>query len=194
MPTTVSQVLDTLKQAELVHAGCLDSKTAGLGAIEQVDRRRTPRIQVQIPMFVYGYASRSVPFYEEARTMTINAHGGLLCMQTAVQPGQRLLVINVGNERTQECVVVFVEARLARGIAVAFEFPTSMSQFWHNLEIGNRRSFRPSTPLDKARVCGLTLPLGRERFLKWLIALAGTPQRLFGTLRLKKSAGTTKVG
>jgi hypothetical protein len=81
--------------------------------------------------------------------MAINAHGGLLCMQTPVQAGQRLFLINRGNERTQECVVVFVEKRLARGVAVAFQFPTPMSQFWHNLEIGNRRSSAPNTPLEK---------------------------------------------
>jgi len=100
-------------------------------------------------MYVYGYTSGDIPFYEEARTMAINAHGGLLCMQTPVKAGQRLLVINRGNEQTQECVVVFVEKRLARGVAVAFQFPTPMSQFWQDLEIGNRRSSVPNTPLEE---------------------------------------------
>jgi len=128
----VSKIYNALKQAQLARAR---------GADEQADRRREPRVHVQIPVFVYGYASGDVPFHEEACTICINAHGGLIRMQTAVQPGQRLLLTNRGNERTQECGVVFTEERFMLGIAVAFEFPASIPQFWHDLEIG--KTFAP---------------------------------------------------
>ena len=133
--TAVSKYYDEVRQAELARAR---------GDGEQAERRRAQRVHVQIPMFVYGYASGDVPFHEEACTICINAHGGLIRMHTAVHSGQRLLLTNRGNERTQECGVVsaalttqsFTEERFMLGIAVAFEFPASIPQFWHDLEIG----------------------------------------------------------
>ena len=92
----------------------------------QADRYRMPRVQVQIPMFVCGHVSGNIPFHEEARTIAIDARGGLICMQTIVEPGQRLFVINEANERTQECAVVFADMQMGSGIAVEIEFPTSM--------------------------------------------------------------------
>ena len=76
--------------------------------------------------------------------VAIDAQGGLIWMQTAVRPGQRLLVTNEANERMQECLVIFADTRLARGIAVAFRFSTPVSKFWHNLEIG--KTSLPSVP------------------------------------------------
>jgi hypothetical protein len=61
-------------------------------------------------------------------------------MRTAVQPGQRLFVTNEANKRTQERMVIFADTRLARGFAVAFDFPIPMAQFWHDFGIG--RFFR----------------------------------------------------
>jgi hypothetical protein len=138
--TAVSKIYDLFKRAQLARA-------RGVG--EQADRRRAPRVHVQIPMFVYGYASGDVPFHEEAWTICINAHGGLIRMHAAVQQGQRLLLTNKGNERTQECGVVsvvlttqsFTEEPFMLYTAVAFEFPASIPQFWHDLESG--KTFAP---------------------------------------------------
>jgi hypothetical protein len=52
-----------------------------------------------------------------------------------VQPGQRLLITNTENDRSQECVVEFLGPRLARGVDVAFEFPVAMPQFWGPREL-----------------------------------------------------------
>jgi hypothetical protein len=108
---------------------------------KQADRNWTPRVHVQLPMFVYGYISGNTPFHEGARTIAIDARGGLICMQTIVEPGQRLFVIDEANERTQECAVVFAGMQMGSGIAVEIEFPAPMSQFWHDLEIG--KTFHP---------------------------------------------------
>jgi hypothetical protein len=51
-------------------------------------------------------------------------------MNTAVQPGQKILITNQENEHSQECVVEFLGARLGRGVDVAFEFPNPMPEFW----------------------------------------------------------------
>jgi hypothetical protein len=123
-----------------VKARFKEKKTLGFALPKQAVSNRTPRVQAQIPMFVYGYRSGNIPFHEEARTIAIDSHGGLICMQTAVEPGQRLFVINEANERTQECAVVYADAYMGNVIAVEIEFSTPMSQFWHDLEIG--KTFR----------------------------------------------------
>lgn len=86
--------------------------------------------QVKLPLFVYGYGADGNPFYEHAHTIAMNPRGGLISMSTPVQPGQRLLITNKENERSQECVVEFLGARLSRGVDVAFEFPSPMPEFW----------------------------------------------------------------
>ena len=102
---------------------------------EHTDRRATSRIDAHLPLFIYGSLKGGAPFYEETSTISFNGTGGLILMASSVQPGQRIMVTNQGNDRTQECVVVSVAAQPA-GSYVAFKFPTLMPQFWHGLEIG----------------------------------------------------------
>ncbi len=91
--------------------------------------------QVKLPLFVYGYGPDGAPFYEQAYTIAANARGGLMSLQAPVQPGQRLLITNKENECSQECVVEFLGARLARGVDVGFEFSEPAPQFWATGEI-----------------------------------------------------------
>jgi hypothetical protein len=102
---------------------------------EHTDRRATSRIDAHIPLFVYGSLLSGDPFYEETITISINGTGGLILMVSSVQPGQRIMVTNQGNDLTQECVVVSVDVQPA-GSYVAFKFPTPMPQFWHEMQIG----------------------------------------------------------
>ena len=108
---------------------------------EHTDRRATSRIDAHLPLFIYGSLLGGDPFYEETFTISINGTGGLILMASSVQPGQRIMVTNQGNDQTQECVVVSVAAQPA-GSYVAFKFPTPMPQFWRGLEIGNSFALR----------------------------------------------------
>ena len=107
------------------------SKTAGEDRAEQPGCQPPFGItQMKLPLFVYGCGPDGDPFYEHADTVATNARGGLISMNTPVQPGQRLLITNTENQCSQECVVEFLGPRLARGVDVAFEFPAPMPQFW----------------------------------------------------------------
>jgi len=135
----MSKIFDALKQAELAPFGRKDSSTSGRDTSLQHERRRTRRICVYVPLFVYGYKGDN-PFHEDACIVAINAHGGLISMQTAVLPGQKLLVINKRDETTHQCVVLSVRAQRERVFDVGFEFPGPMLQFRQNLEIGPKLS------------------------------------------------------
>lgn len=130
----MSKIFEALKRAELTRADDPNATAAGTSAAERPERRRTARCNVQVPLFVYGHTPEGDPFYEDARTIAINAHGGLIFMPTIVRPGQRLLVTKEGDEQTKECVVLSVRARLAHGADVALEFPTPIPHFWGNCE------------------------------------------------------------
>jgi hypothetical protein len=73
------KIFDSLKRAELARANRKDFPTAGTDTTRQPERRRTCRIRVQIPRFVYGYTGDN-PFHEGACRVEINAHGGLISM------------------------------------------------------------------------------------------------------------------
>jgi hypothetical protein len=130
----MGRILDTLKWVELARRKLTRGKTTGTAT--QRERRQTPRIYIEIPLFVYGYTPRGDPFYEEACSIAINARGALISMQSAVWARQQLLITNEGNDQTQQCVVVSAGVRPGHSFDVAFQFPIPMPQFWRNVEIG----------------------------------------------------------
>jgi hypothetical protein len=132
----MNKIFDALKRAKLARDKPKHTRTAGTGTATHPDRRQAARIYIQIPLFVYGYTPSGDTFYEEACTIAVNEDGGLVSMQSVVRAGQQLLVTNNGNDQTQECVVVSVEARLGHNFDVVFQFPAPTPQFWHNVEIG----------------------------------------------------------
>lgn len=130
----MSKIFEALKKAESVRAKRQSIRPTGTSNVEEPDRRRTGRVKIQVPLVVYGYAPDGLLFCEEANTIAINAQGGSVSMLTVVRPGQKLIVVNRVADQRQECVVISVRARRAHGNEVAFEFPTSMPQFWRNLD------------------------------------------------------------
>lgn len=84
----MSKIFDALKKAELARAKHEDTTAAGTGSAKQPNRRRTGRVNVRGPLFVYSYTLEGDPFHEEARTIAINAQGALISMRNVVPPGQ----------------------------------------------------------------------------------------------------------
>ncbi len=125
-----------LRRVKSYLAKLTNAKTGGTSTAGYADRRRTPRVYVHIPLFVYGHTPGGDPFHEEACTISINGAGGLISMSSRVRPGQRLVVTNQGNDQTEQCVVVSVVAGPTDGGKIALKFPTPMPQFWRGLEIG----------------------------------------------------------
>jgi len=109
-----------------------------------VDRRLTRRVEVQIPLSVRGEGPIRNSFREDTRTIAINAHGGLMSIQMPVLPGQRLLVTNHGNEKTEEAVIVWAQPKSPSGMNIGFRFSSAKPQFWANLEIGKSTGAPPN--------------------------------------------------
>lgn len=129
----MSRIFESLRRAELDVAERRSSETSSTKTIEKLDRRRTGRARVQIRLLVYGYTPKGTPFYEEARTIEINAHGALIAMKTAVPPGDRLLLTNESNHRTHECVVRAASTRHEGDVELAIVFAVQAPRFWRKL-------------------------------------------------------------
>jgi hypothetical protein len=129
----MSKIFEALKRAESKRT---DTTTSRASIPGHTERRRTGRIHVHIPLFIYGYTPAGKPFYEETHTIVISGTGGLISTKSRVHPGQRLVVTNEGNDQTQECVVVSVKPQRLRSKHIALKFPTPTPQFWRGLEIG----------------------------------------------------------
>ena len=113
--------------------------------------------QVKIPLFVYGYGPDGKLFYADASTIAMSARGGLMSMNTSVKPGQRLILTNKENECSQECVVEFLGARLARGVDVGFEFLAPTPDFWGIRETD--KDPKPVPPPEPAQLPGTEPPM-----------------------------------
>jgi hypothetical protein len=142
----MSRVFDALKLAEFTETQRRESQNVAPATPAKPNRRRTQRVRVQIPLFVYGYTLKDAPFCDEAFTTEINAHGGSIRMQTPVQPGQLLLLTNKTNQRTQQCHVLSIAARLGHDQEVVFEFLTPSPQFWRS---SSDRATAKKTPKKK---------------------------------------------
>ena len=136
----MSKIFEALKRAEWLRTERKTNNTVGEASSRDADRRMTTRIYVRIPLFIYGYTPAGDPFYEETYTIAVNEGGGLISPTSCgVQPGQRLVVTNEGNDQTQECIVVSVRPRDRH---IALKFPHPIPQFWRDLEIGKNSSMR----------------------------------------------------
>ncbi len=120
----VSVIWDLLREA---------SAPNGHGQAEPVEmeRRQSPRSSVYVPVFVYGYASEDEPFHQESNTLQVNANGGLLRLDTNVQRGQKLLVMNRVTKEEQECYVVSLAKRPKHAdLRVGIAFAKAAPGFW----------------------------------------------------------------
>jgi TonB family protein len=101
-----------------------------------LERRQTPRRALDSVVRVYGCSADERPFYEDAHTISVGAHGARLALSIPVSEGQRLLLINEAAQKTQACRVVNSRSRDAETFEVGVQFSISRAEFWPNVESG----------------------------------------------------------
>ena len=60
--------------------------------------------------------------------------GGLITLQSAVVPGQKLLLTSKQNQRDQECRVIGLRPGYVNRFAIAIAFPEALPDFWSGAE------------------------------------------------------------
>jgi hypothetical protein len=108
----------------------LNSTGGGMATSTLQNRRRSPRILLQIPVLLRGQTQEGEPIQGHALTLVVSGHGGLLETALKVSPDQKLDLVNQKSGETAACKVLRVEESYEAIYTVAFEFDHCNPQFW----------------------------------------------------------------
>jgi len=125
----LSRIYDAVKraQSELAARKSADNKI-------EFERRRTERVPLSVPVFVYGRGERNEPFHEETNSLVVNAHGALLILASKVKFGQELWLTNPETRDERSCHVVRVGKKMWKRAEVAVAFAEPAPTFWTRVE------------------------------------------------------------
>jgi len=105
-----------------------------IGGLDAADRsagrkRRSCRLQIAIPVLVRG-KSGSLPFTEETRTQSVNAHGCEVQLGGKVVRGQDVTIVNPKSAEELPCTVTFMGQNESGKTEVGLEFIEPSPLFW----------------------------------------------------------------
>jgi hypothetical protein len=101
-----------------------------LNSTNPANRRRSERVMLQMPVTVLAETPEHKQMQEQAQTLVVNAHGGLLKLKMDILAGQPLVLVNPKTGKKQGCRVVRIEQPSPEYYAVAFEFDSPSPGFW----------------------------------------------------------------
>jgi len=114
------------------------------------EERRSPRLELFVPVLVYGYANDDTPFHDTTRTLSVSTHGALVILDAAVQRGQPILLANCKTEAEEECRVVYVGPESDGKRTVGIAFRRSAVSFWGLTYNWKRRAWQAGEPVGLA--------------------------------------------
>jgi hypothetical protein len=94
------------------------------------DTRRTHRVQIAIPVLVYGNGDSGDSLNETTQTRVVSATGGLILLTSDVVIGQKLLLININTEEEIICTVATLLDDADGKVAVGIVFDRPSPRFW----------------------------------------------------------------
>ena len=96
----------------------------------QLERRRSPRRLLDVPLIVSGETAEKQPFREETFTISVSAHGALVLLANRVALGQTIVLIKPQTRQAQEGRVSRLGAPYGGLAQVAVEFSQPVPEFW----------------------------------------------------------------
>lgn len=100
-----------------------------LAAESYEKKRRTQRVQIMMPVIVRGTA-RGQAFEEKTQTVTVNAHGCLVLLKTAIDRTQEVMLINSKTAEELPCQVMFIGQKDGDRVQVGLQFAERSPLFW----------------------------------------------------------------
>lgn len=92
--------------------------------------RRSKRLGLAMPVFVFGQSIFQETFSESTRTISVNAYGGAFRIGVRVEKGQSILLVNRMTRQEQECRVAHVGVLKDGKWTVGVEFAKPNLNFW----------------------------------------------------------------
>jgi len=96
---------------------------------ERQNRRRSERVMLQLPVTVLAETPERRAVKEDAHTLVVSAHGGLLKLKMELLPGQPLTLVTKSGAQ-EKAHVVRIDQPTPDYYAVAFEFERPAAHFW----------------------------------------------------------------
>jgi hypothetical protein len=85
---------------------------------------------VNLPLVVRNHSKQERTFHERTFTLTVNAHGALVLLESAVNVGDQVVLVDQKNWDEREGKVMYL-GRLHAGLAqVGIEFTKPAPEFW----------------------------------------------------------------
>jgi len=97
---------------------------------DAINRRRSERVMLQIPVRVLAETPDRVQVQEDTHTLVVNAHGGLMKLKLELLVGQPIILVNPQSGLEQSCRVVRIDQAGGNFFGVAFEFDSPSPKFW----------------------------------------------------------------
>ena len=98
--------------------------------MEERNRRRSERVVLRVPVRLSALMPDSKRINIEAKTLVVNAHGGLLDVGMEMVRGQQIRLSNSMAEIVATGRILRVEGSEEGRFSVAFEFESPAPHFW----------------------------------------------------------------
>jgi hypothetical protein len=128
------------------------------------DRRRSYRVALATPVFVYGWLADE-PFSENTETLNVSANGGLIPLSGTVVPSQELILTNLQTNEDLSCRVARSTRTEDGKLVVGLEFLQALPNFWQIDFVSNLP--RPSLPTEGSHSSNLVLNSLRKEVAHW---------------------------
>ncbi len=102
---------------------------AGMANDNNAERRRSHRVHIAMPVLVRGKKGTQA-FEEQTHTISVNAHGCMVRMTTAVTRAQEIQIVNTKTAEELPCTVTFLGQRDGGKMEVGVEFAEPSPVFW----------------------------------------------------------------
>ena len=96
----------------------------------QIERRRSPRRLLDVPLIVRGETAENQPFQEETFTISVSAHGALVLLAHRVALGQTVVLTEPKSHRELQGRVSRLGSLYGGLAQVAVEFAQPVPEFW----------------------------------------------------------------
>jgi hypothetical protein len=92
--------------------------------------RSSIRMNMRVPVVVYGFAGKSGAFHEETETVTVNASGALVIVKTKLELGETVFLMHKASRAEQEVRVAYVDRYSDHETRIGLAFKQPISDFW----------------------------------------------------------------
>jgi hypothetical protein len=92
--------------------------------------RSSARMNMRVPVVVYGFAGKSGAFHEDTETVTVNSSGALVILKTKLELGETVFLIHKASRAEQEVRVAYADRYSDKETRVGLAFKQPVSDFW----------------------------------------------------------------